>query len=236
MHRMIAAAIFTSFALAAMAPALAAEPQARTLTVTGEGEAKAVPDEAILTAGVETQASSANEALAANRRAMNGVFAELKRQGIPDRSIRTSWFNVTPQYASSMVSSGGQAKITGYQVSNSVTITVDDLSKLGVAIDALVASGANSMGGISFTVRDPKPLMRQARDQAVKDAIERSQVYAKSAGLTLGRIMTISEGGMTTPRPLFRAMAVASGAEPPTPMAPGEQTVSAQVTVTFEIR
>jgi uncharacterized protein len=236
MHRTIPAALMACITLAATAAPLAAEPQPHTLTVTGEGEIKAVPDEAILTAGVVTQASSANEALAANRRAMNGVFAELKRQGIPDRAIRTSWFNVAPQYASPTASSSAQPKIMGYQVTNSVTITVDDLAKLGSAIDTLVASGANSMGGISFTVRDPKPLMRQARDAAIKDAIDRAQVYAKAAGLALGRIVTISEGGVVTPRPLFRAMAVVSSGEAPTPMAAGEETVSAQVTVTFGIR
>ena len=85
----------------------------------------------------------------------------------------------------------------------------------------------------SRSIRDPKPLLRQARDAAVKDAIDRAQLYAKSAGVSLGRIMTISEGGTVMPRPMFRAMAAADMS---TPIAAGEETVSAQVSVTFEIK
>jgi len=215
-------------------PAAAAPPmQPHTVTVTGEGEIKAVPDEAILSAGVTTEAATAGDALAANRRAMNAVFSELKRQGIADRSMQTSDFNVSPQYAPAK--DGAPAHIVGYQVSNTLSVTVDDLGRLGPAVDALVASGANSMGGISFTFRDPKPLLRQAREAAVKDAMDRAQTYARAAGLSLGRVVEINEGGAQMPRPLIRAMAF-DGAANATPVAAGQETVSAQVTVTFEIK
>jgi uncharacterized protein len=222
-------------ALIAGGPAVAAGPQLHTITVSGEGEVKGVPDQALLTAGVVTQAATAADALASNRRAMNAVFAELKRQGIPDRALQTSDFNVSPQYAPQREEGDTRPRIVGYQVSNSVAVTVDDLQKLGPAIDALVASGANSMGGVTFAIRDPKPLLRQAREAAVKDAMDRAQTYAKAAGLVLGRIVNISEGGAQAPHPVFRAMAF-DGADKATPIAAGEQTVSAQVTVTFEIR
>ncbi|HKD22471.1 MAG TPA: SIMPL domain-containing protein [Rhizomicrobium sp.] len=219
------------------AAAAKAEPaaQLRILTVSGEGDVKAVPDRAMLTAGVQTQAAKAADALAANRHAMNAVFAELKKQGIPDRAMQTSSLNINPQYDSSAASvSRGPGKIVGYQVYNGVTVTIDDLGKLGATIDALVSSGANSMGGISFSIRDPKPLLRQARDAAVKDAIDRAQLYAKSAGVALGRIQSINEGSVITPRPMFRAMM--ASADVATPIAAGEETVSAQVSVTFEIK
>jgi len=226
----LAAAMTVSGPLAAQ-PGTA--PQTRTLTVSGEGEVKAVPDEAILSAGVVSQSATAGEALTANRRAMNAVFAELKHQGIPDRSIRTSEFNVSPQYETGK-DGNAPPRITSYQVSNSVSVTVDDLANLGPAIDAVVSSGANSMGGITFTIRDPKPLLNRAREAAVKDAMDRAQIYARAAGLTLGRVMQIGEGAAETPRPMFRAMNVMSSA--PTPIAAGEQTVTAQVSMTFEIR
>lgn len=242
MHRIATPLFFAPLALALAAAFIAAPVQAqppvaqpRTVTVSGEGEAKAVPDEAVLSAGVVSQAATANEALAANRSAMNNVFATLKQQGIPDRSIRTSEFNVSPQYAPARQDDNTSPHITGYRVSNSVSVTVDDLSKLGSAIDALVASGANSMGGISFTIRDPKPLLRQARDAAVKDAMDRANVYAKAAGLALGRIVQINESGMETPRPVF-TMATAKFEGLRTPIAAGEQTVTAQVSITFEIK
>ena len=234
LSRASAALLAVSFAVPACSSVYAAPPisstEPRTLTVSGEGEAKALPDEAQLSAGVVSQAQSAEAALQANRHAMNEVFAELKRQGIPDRSIQTSEFAVNPQYATG----DNPQRIVGYQVSNTVTVTVDDLAKLGGAIDALVHSGANSMGGIAFALRDPKPLMQKAREAAVKDAMERAQTYARAAGLTLGRVTDLSEGGGSMPRPMVRAMAVMVAA--PTPIAAGETASSANVSMTFEIR
>ena len=225
-----------SLALAAAAPACASAADAgpHTITVSGTGEIKVVPDEAILTAGVVSQAATAGDALAANRRAMNAVFATLKRQDIPDRSIQTFGFDVSPQYET-----GPHARamhIVDYQVTNNVSITIDDVSKIGGAIDALVASGANSMGGISFTIRDPKPLEKQAREAAVKDAIDKAEAYAQAAGLSLGPIAQINEEGMQTPHPVFANRLVAGALAAPSPIAAGEQTLSAQVTVTFEIK
>jgi uncharacterized protein YggE len=232
MHRLGTSLIIASLAAATIpSAASAADPQPHTITISGEGEVKAVPDEAILTAGVESVGATADAALAANRRAMNAVFATLKSRGIPDRSIQTSNFSVSPQYDSGKHL---MPKVIGYQVTNSVSVTIDDLTKLGGAIDALVASGANSMGGISFTVHDPKPLLKQAREAAVKDATDRAQTYAQAAGLSVGPVVQLSEGAVQMPRPVFRTMAIAGFDA--TPVAAGEQTISAQVTVTFEIK
>lgn len=212
-------------------------PPPRTITVSGEGEIKAAPDEAQLSAGVVTQARMASDALAANSRAMNAVFDALKRLGIPDKSIRTSDFSVSPQYQTDKHGNTTQ-NIIGYQVSNNVSVTVDDLGKLGSAIDALVSSGANSLGSIDFTIRDPKPLLAEARAAAVKDALARAQLYATSAGVTLGEITSIGENGGELPRPMYRSMAmsVAASADRVTPVAAGEDTVSAGVSITFDIR
>ncbi len=208
----------------------------RTLSVSGRGEVEAVPDEARLSTGVVSEAPTAADALAANRGAMNAVFAALKQQGIPDKSIQTSGFTVWPQYNSGKNGAEPQ-RIVSYRVSNEVEIIVDDLAKLGATIDALVASGANSLGGISFTIRDPKPLLRQARAEAVKDAIDRAETFARSAGVALGRVTAISENETSPVRPVYFAAArVGSGAPAPTPTAPGEETVSASVSMTFEIK
>jgi uncharacterized protein YggE len=242
MHRIGTSLFLASLSLAPLAlavvalspaSALAADPLPHTITVSGQGEVKAVPDEAVLTAGVESTGPTAEAALAANRHAMNDVFATLKRQGIPDRSIQTSNFSVSPQY-----DSGKHAvpKVVGYQVTNSVTVTIDDLAKIGAAIDALVASGANSMGGINFIVHDPKPLLRQAREAAVKDATDRAETYAQAAGLSVGPVVELSEGAAQMTRPVVRMMAGFDATNAITPVAAGEQTVSAQVTVTFEIK
>jgi uncharacterized protein len=210
-------------------------PSPRLITVSGVGEANAVPDSAQLSAGVVTQGKTAAAALAANSRAMNDVFAALRKFGIPEKSIQTSNFNVSPQYTPYQQNATEPPRIVGYQVSNNVSVKVDDLGKLGPALDALVSSGANQVGGVSFTIRDPKPLLAEARAAAVKDAMDRAQTYAKAAGIELGAVASISEGGGEGPRPVFMAMARADAAPPP-PIAAGEQTISANVTMSFEIR
>ena len=238
-----AAALATGTALFALIVApgalMAAEdttPPPRTMTVSGQGEVKAVPDEAVLSAGVTTQARNAAEALAANSRAMNAVFDALKRIGIPDKSIQTSDFSVSAQYQTDQHGNTTQ-KIVGYQVSNNVTVIVDDLGKLGSAIDALVSSGANSMGDIAFTIRDPKPLLTEARAEAVKDALQRANTYASAAGVTLGPITSIGENGEEAPRPMRpRMMAMSASVAQPTPVAAGEDSVTAGVSITFELR
>ncbi len=224
-----------AFALFAPALAIAADDgqSLRTMTVTGEGEVKAAPDEAQLSTGVVTQAVTAAGAMAKNREAMNKVLATLKTLGIAQKDIQTSDFSVSPQYASDR--SGDTQRIAGYQVSNTVHATVENLSRLGPALDALVASGSNSLGDIGFSIHDPKPLEGQARAAAMRDAIARAQTYAKAADLQLGPILSVSEGG-APPRPVFRAMAMAPAAAAPTPIATGEESISATVTVTFEIR
>jgi len=218
--------------------ALAADPGnpiPRTLTVTGQGTAKAVPDEANFSAGVVAQGASAREALAANSRAMNAVLATLKRQGVPDKAIQTSNLSVSPQYDVCKPNAACRQKITGYEVSNNVSVTVG-IDKAGPVLDALVASGANQMGAISFSIHDPKPLLSEARADAVKDAFDRAQTIAKAAGLSLGPILSIQEGGSYTPRPLYRTMMKAEFAAAPAPVAAGEETLSANVSITWELK
>jgi uncharacterized protein YggE len=222
-----AAFLLTSNALAQTAP------QPRLLTVTGEGEVKAKPDQATLSAGVVTESKTAAAALAANSRAMNAVFDTLKRLGIPDRAIQSSEISVQPQYPNE---SRLSHRITGYQVSNTLTVTVDDLDKVGPALDALVSSGANSLGDIAFGLRDPKPLEAQAREAAVKNATAKAETLARASGTALGPIMQISEGGIATPPlPMARRVAATASFEA-TPVAVGEETVSATVTISWEIR
>lgn len=203
----------------------------RVLTVTGTGEGKGVPDQATLSTGVVSQAPTAAGALAANSRAMNQVFDTLKRAGIADKQIQTSDFSVSPQYKTT---TNGPQRIVGYQVSDTVTVIVDKLDKVGPALDALVAAGANQIEGPSFSIADPKPLLAEARQAAVNDAIARARSYAAAAGVTLGPILSIGEGGSEAPpQPMLRmAMSVA----PVTPVAAGEQSVSASVTISWEIR
>ena len=209
-------------------PALAADPH--TITMTGHGDIKAVPDIATVNAGVTTNAPTAAAALAANSARMNQLFDALRKLGVPDHNIQTSGFSVSPQYTNG--DNNAPRRLTGYQVNNEVGVRLEDVTRVGAALDTLAGAGANQMNGINFDIANPAPALEKARIQAVADARARAQTYAQAAGVSLGSIISISEGGgETAPRPMFRVMAMAA----PTPVAPGEQSVTADVTVVWEI-
>jgi uncharacterized protein YggE len=214
--------------LAPAVPALAADPH--TISMTGHGEVKAVPDQAQVSAGVTTSATTAAQALAANTARMKSVFAALEKLGIADKNIQTANFSVSPQYATG---NNESPRLTGYQVNNEVSVQLEDVGKLGAALDALVTAGANQMNGISFSIRNPAPMLEKARAEAIADARARAETYAKAAGVSLGPILSISEGGSEAPRPMYRVMAMAAGRS--VPVAAGEQSVTADAAVVWEI-
>ncbi|MBU6298356.1 MAG: SIMPL domain-containing protein [Alphaproteobacteria bacterium] len=226
-------ALVAAFAAAA-SPAFAEQPAPRSMTMSGQGIVRAAPDEANFSAGVATQGATAAEALAANSRAMNAVFATLKKLGIPDKDIQTSNFSLSPRYQICRPDVNCPQRIIGYEVSNDVDVTVESLAKTGAVLDALVSSGSNQIGGIGFSIHDTKPLLAQARAEAVQDAVDRAKTYAKAAGVTLGPILSIQEGQSEGPRPMFAMMAKAVAAPPP--IAGGEQSVTANVTITWALK
>jgi uncharacterized protein YggE len=122
--------------------------------------------------------------------------------------------------------------LSGYQASNEITLRLDDISRAGIILDAMAGAGANQMNGIGFAIAQPEPLLEKARVEAIADARRRAETYAKAAGVTLGPILSISESpDQAGPRPVFR-MAMAQAV----PVAPGEQSLHAEVTVVWEIR
>ena len=219
-----------------VAPARSAESGAfpRTISVSGEGEISGKPDQARLSAGVVTQAPTAAAALTANTTAMNRVFAALKTSGIPDNKIQTSNFSVQPQYPPYRQDAPEPRNIIGYQVSNQVSVIVEDLSKLGSALDALVRGGANQLGGVSFAIANPKPLAERARAAAVADAMAKAKTLASAASVTLGPLLSLEEGTTFRPVPMFEARAALAPAPPP--IAIGEQSVTVNVTMSYGIQ
>jgi hypothetical protein len=161
------------------------------------------------------------------------VFAVLKTLGVPERAIQTSNFSVQPQYANNSGNDGAPPRITGYQVSNQVDVTLDDSRKLGAVIDALVGAGANQINSVSYGFRDPAALQTKARIAAIADARAHAQTYAKAAGVTLGGVVSIDEGGGQGTR--FRDLQFHVASVRETPTAPGEESITDNVTVVFEI-
>ena len=228
----VSAAILSGVLLLGAGPALADGPS-RTITVTGQGQAFGTPDTAVISAGVQTQAKTAAQALAANAKAMNSVFSALKQLGIPDKNIQTSDFSVQPQFT--QYSSTEAQRIVGYQVSNQVTVSVDGTQKVGPAIDALVAAGANQLNNISFSIHNADALMAKARTAAVADATARAQVLTGAAHVKIGPIISIEENNVEGIQPM-RMMAGLMKAPAPTPVAAGQQAIAASVSITWEIQ
>jgi uncharacterized protein YggE len=204
----------------------------RTISINGHGEVHAVPDMAEVRAGVTITAPTAAQALTANSSRMQSVFAALKKMGVPEKNIQTTNFYISPQYTNG--DNNTPRRLTGYQVNNDVTVRLEDIGKVGSALDTLVAAGANQMNGISFSIQNPVPVLERARTEAVADARTRAETYAKAAGVNLGSILSISEGGGEAPRPVMYRMAAAMAPAPP-PIAAGEQTITADVSMTWEI-
>jgi len=218
-------ALVLILALNGAASAQTAMPAPRTIAMSGTGTVKGPPDMADISAGVTTEAPTAVAA-------MNRVFAALEKQGIARRSIQTSNFSVSPNYSSRTPNE--TPRLAGYRVSNQVHVILEDITKVGMALDALVAAGANQMNGLNFSIKEPAPLLAKARSEAVADARLRAQQYAAAAGVALGQILSISEGGSSEPpRPMYRMMAMAADS---VPVAAGEESVSANVTIVWEIR
>jgi uncharacterized protein YggE len=186
----------------------------------------------MVSAGVHAQAPTAAAALAANTTRMQAVMAALKKQGVPDKDIQTSNFSISPQYANG---NGEAPRITGYQANNQVEVRLEDVKKVGTVLDALVSAGANQMNGLSFSIRDDAALLAKARSAAVEEARLKAETFAKAAGVSLGAILSIGEsGGAMPPRPMYAApMMVRDKA---VPVALGEQSVDADITITWEIK
>ena len=215
-------------------PAVVAS-DATLLNVSAQAEARRVPDVATLSAGVVTQAVDGNTAMRDNAVQMDKVMAAIKAAGIAERDIQTSGINLSPQYR---YAENEAPKITGYQANNTVSLKVRDITRLGKVLDSLAAQGANQINGPSFEIDQPEPVYDEARLAALKKAQARAETYAKSLGLRVRRIVSISEGNQGGFRPM-PMMAMAAGrsakAEMDTAVSPGESSVSVSLDVVFEL-
>ena len=214
--------------------ATAAERPFPVVSVSGEGSVTVVPDLAIATAGVTTEAKTPREATAANARAMGAVIDAARQAGLAETDIRTSRFGITAIY-SPRTNAGSKPQLVGYRCSNQAAIKIRDLTKAGEVLDLLVGAGANDVAGLAFVVSEPGKVVDEARLAAMVDAKHKATLYAEAAGAQLGRAISIAEqgGGYHPPAPAYRAAAEA--AAPVTPISPGEQSIQMQVSVTYEL-
>ena len=205
------------------------------LSVSAQADATRVPDVATISAGVVTQAADANAAMRANADQMAKVMAAIKAAGIAERDIQTAGISVHPQYR---YAENQPPAITGYQASNTVSLKVRDIAKLGQVLDALVASGANQVNGPAFEVDEPEAAYDEARRAALAKAQARARMYADALGLRVRRIVSIDEGGGFQPPMPMPMMAMARAEKSvayDTAVSPGETTLAANLSVVFEL-
>lgn len=237
MLRPTVAAAAIAASLAAASPALAQDNKMpRLISLSGTGEVRRAPDLAFVTTGVLSQGATAAEALAANTSAMNALFAALKDAGIAEKDVQTSNFMVQPRY--NYHQENKAPELVGYDVSNNVTITVRKIGDLGALLDKVVQAGSNQINGIGFDVSEPSASLDEARKLATEDATRKAKIYAEAMGVTLGAVMSISEGvNIQPPMPLARGkVMMAEAAAAPVPVAAGEQRLSVDVNITWEIK
>lgn len=204
----------------------------RTVTVSATASVSAKPDLARISSGVQTEAETAREATAENTKVMANLIDGLKSLGIADKDIQTSNFSVNPRYNQSR--DGSPPQIDGYQVSNEVSILIRDLKAVGDILDKMIGLGANQMRGLSFEVSQAETLTDAARTDAIANARRRAELFAKAAGAEVGEVIEIREGGSYEgPRPMLAARREMSAS---VPVEAGEQSLSASVTVTWELK
>lgn len=207
-----------------------------SVSVTGTGKVTMVPDRFTFQVGVQTMAATVDDAVAENNRRVAAVIAALKKAGAPDKDIQTSGFNIWPQQD---YQEGRMPRITGYQVSNNITVRSEKVADAGKLLGIAIAAGVNTSSGLQFEVSDPTRGRERGLRSAFDDAKAKASLLAQAAGRTLGRAIVINEGVQNIPpQPMMRqAMAMeARVASANVPVEAGTEELSFTVSVTFELR
>lgn len=209
------------------------------IVVSAMGTASRAPEQAVVSLAVETAARTARQAADENAQRMNQLIAALRRLDIPEDQIRTTAYNMYPEYRQwdgrDPAQADRQPEIIGYRVMNMVSVTVDGASRAGAVIDAALGAGANRVDGLNFQLRNPDAVRAEALREAVAKARAEAALLAEAAGLTLGAPMEISTSYGYVPPPMPMMMDRAE-ARAPTPVAPGTVEVQASVNIVYAAR
>ena len=205
------------------------------LDVSATGEVTRVPDLAIISAGVQTLQPTASAAIENNAARMERVRAALKRAGIEDRDIQTASINLNPEYH---YEQNQPPRLTGYRATNSVNVKFRDLKRTGAILDALVAEGANQINGPTLTIDKPESALDEARTKAIAAGRARADLYARTLGMRVVRLISVSEvGGYAVPPPMpMVMMAEGRAADATSKIDPGTQQLQVSITMSFELK
>lgn len=227
-----ACALFLAVPAAAQQASISQTIDGTRLDLTATGEVTRVPDVAIISAGVVARAATATAAMQDSAARMQRVLAALKRAGVDDRDIQTSAISLNPEYR---YADNQSPQLVGYSSSNQLTIKFRDLRNAGRILDALVAEGANQINGPSLVVDRPEAALDEARANAIAVGRARAELYARSLGMHVARIVSLSEnGGYAVPPPAPPVPMMA--AQERTKIEPGEQKLEVSLAMTFELK
>lgn len=226
-----------AIALLLPAPALAQNaPEPPVIVTSGMAEVKKAPDRAWVSINAESRAKDPKAAQQANTDAMTAVLKKLKSLGLGDDAIRTTGYDLQPEF--DYVS--GRQVLRGYVARNSIDVKVDDIARVGEVLTAAVGSGATSVGGLRFDVKDRDGAEREALRLAVIDAKARAEAAASGAGMRVDRVLKIEDHRVEHPEPRpmlqMRAMAVEGAAAADVPVQAGTIAIKAGVSLTVSIR
>ncbi len=224
-------------------------PATDTITVQGSGEVSIVPDVAKISFSVENVAATVAVAQAATTKQTDAALAAMKAAGIADKDIKTTSYSISPQYAYPTPCYGitcpvpvdgytsGSPKITGYQVSQSVQVTVRELDGVGAVLESLGKLGVQNVYGPNFALDDSTAAYAAARADAIMKAKQQATVLAKQLGVRLGKVVNFSESSGGYPYPVMYDMGMGGASKVSAPNIPaGENTYNASVSITYEIR
>ena len=206
------------------------------VVVSGEGLVKAAPDQAWVTVATESRSKNPKEAQAQNAKAMTAVQERLAAAGIPRDAVRTIAYDL--QLESDWVN--GRQVPRGYVARNTVQVRLDDITRVGEVIDISITSGATSIHGVRFDLKQREALEREALKRATADARARAEAAAAGAGTTIGRVVRIEEPGrgypMPPPAPMMMREAAQDARAPSTPVVAGEIEIRSAVVLTATLK
>ena len=213
------------------------------ISVSGKGEIYAKPDLALVTFSVKNEAKQVPDAIKKNSEKMNKVISSLKQQGIAEKDLKTTSFNIYPRYEYRKVETGiypyppGKRVLVAYEVTQSLQVKIRDLSKIGKIIQGAIDNGANKIGNLQFAIDKQDELKAKAREIAIKQAKSKAKQIASQLGVHLVRVTSFSENS-SVPR-YYRSMAEAApmaGKEVTPQIETGENKIESNVTITYEIQ
>ena len=203
------------------------------LELTASGEQDAAPDMAQLHLSVEASGHSAAQAMAGDAQRMAQVLAVLKQAGVADRDLQTSGLSLSPQY---VYEQNLPPRLTGYQASNGLLVTVRSLAQLGPIADAVAGAGVTSIGQIEFAMANPQAAQDSARLAAVKALEDKAALYARATGYKIKALVKLTEGGdFSVSPPMPRMMAAMNARAVSTPIEAGEMKVRMEISGVFEL-